>query len=335
MQYRKFDARARDQVIDLIVDGGVDTRRGRDYRADTLLENAVNTSLAVGRPLLVSGEPGCGKTELGFAIARKLGISRLRFFPVKSDSDARSLFYTYDALRHFHGAQIAAAGGRQPPAGDLAPEDPRRYLQYRALGRAILDAYPPGAVGHLLGPDEQPQEERSVVIIDEIDKASRDFPNDLLNEIDQLWFEIPELAGWATPPESPKVPLAPELRPVIVITSNLERQLPDAFLRRCVFHHIRFPDPDTLNTIVLGHLRRLGLPDPQVAESIDLVLWARSQRLDKAPGISELLEFVRALAIRADDFEDRSFAERARANVATLGKTTRDLQVLNQHLDGL
>ena len=106
--FRTFDRKAEDLVAALEVDGGSDTRRGVNYRTSELLEHAINTALAVGRPLLVSGEPGCGKTELGFSIARKLNINRLRFFAVKSDSDAQRLFYDYDYLRRFLAAQSAA-----------------------------------------------------------------------------------------------------------------------------------------------------------------------------------------------------------------------------------
>jgi MoxR-like ATPase len=328
-----FDRNAPDLVASLNVDSGQDTRRGVNYRATPLLENAVNTALALGRPLLVSGEPGCGKTELGFAIARKLGIDRVRFFPVKSDSDAQRLFYEYDSLRRFHAAQLSSRA-----SADASAADPRNFIEYRALGRAILDAYEREKVAHLTasGHNFPAAPTRSVVVIDEIDKAPRDFPNDLLNEIDQLWFRVPELAGSVASPEIPRDAIPADLRPIIVITSNLERQLPDAFLRRCVFHHIEHPDEKTLELITVNHLQRMALKlaDSEIRKAIALMDWARQQRFDKPPGLAELLEFVRAIGIRAENFSDPGFRERALASLSALGKTTRDIETLRNHLEG-
>ena len=256
--FQKFDRTASDLIRTLEVDGGFDAQRGLDFSVSNALEHAINTALALGRPLLVSGETGCGKTELGFAIARKLGIMRVRFFVVKSDSEAQRLFYEYDAIRRFHAAQSAPTNLEDEKKGGDAT-DPRKFIRYHALGQAIIDASPPDLVRPLLPQRyELPQEPvRSVVIIDEIDKAPRDFPNDLLNEIDQLWFRVPELADWVTVPETPRAKIPASLRPMIVITSNLERQLPDAFLRRCVFHHIKYPiEEEIQRRIILGHLTK-------------------------------------------------------------------------------
>jgi MoxR-like ATPase len=191
-------------------------------------------------------------------------------------------------------------------------------------------------VRHLVSPEyilpKKPL--RSVVVIDEIDKASRDFPNDLLNEIDQLWFRVPELAGVVPSPETPRAPMSDSLRPVIVITSNLERQLPDAFLRRCVFHHIEHPDRETMDIIVLGHLKRAGvkLDDAELREAIDLVDWARQERFDKPPGLAELIEFARALGLSKPHLSSNDFRQAALRSVSVLGKTTRDVEALRQRL---
>ena len=122
-----FDREAMDITKYVLVDGRPDDRRGVNYRASILLENAINTALILGRPLLVSGEPGCGKTELGFAIARKLGVDRLRFFSVKSNSEAQRLFYEYDYLRRFHAAQIRSQPGADAVQLDMA-DDARNFM---------------------------------------------------------------------------------------------------------------------------------------------------------------------------------------------------------------
>lgn len=330
--FKRFDRAVGDAIDEVSVDGAPDKRRGAGYAASPALEHAVNTALAIGRPLLVSGEPGCGKTELGFAIARKLAVPRVHFFSVKSDAEAQRLFYEYDALRRFHVAQSQA--GR----GETGEEkvDPRHFIRYQALGRAILDACPPDRVAHLRGDDASTAlaPTRSVVIIDEIDKSPRDFPNDLLNELDHLWFRVPELAGWVANPETPRGAIAPELKPIVVITSNLERQLPDAFLRRCVFHHIEHPEDEGVRRLILkGHLERAAasLTDRDLSQVLEFVAWARVQPMDKPPGLAEMIEFARALALRAD-LAEADFNTRAMASIGALGKTTRDQATLTARL---
>lgn len=332
---KKFDRQAPDVIASLDVDGRADRRRGAGYLASERLEHAVNTALILGRPLLLSGEPGCGKTELGFSVARKLGISNVYFFAVKSDSEAQRLFYEFDAVRRFHAAQAFSSLS----ASDPAALDPRNFIRYQALGLAILAACPAESVAHLrLTNDKVPEAPvRSVVVIDEIDKAPRDFPNDLLNELDQLWFRVPELAGWVTEPSQPEIPrgaMDASSRPIVVMTSNLERQLPDAFLRRCVFHHIEHPtDQETQRAIVHGYLEKhsAALANSDLTAAIEFVAWARTQNLEKAPGLSELLEFARAIASERDP-SNEVFAKRAARWVSSLGKTTRDQNAL---LDGL
>ena len=354
--FKRFDRAGDDLVKELKVDGTPDSRRGLEYQIGEGFEHAVNTALGLGRPLLVSGETGCGKTELGFAIARKLGIQNLRFYAVKSDSEAQRLFYEYDSIQRFHLAQSAPRNDEHAKAEDVAQRTTKRvksstrleathplnFIRYQALGLAILEATCFDKVKHLLPPNyEFPSKPvRSVVVIDEIDKAPRDFPNDLLNEIDHLWFRVPELANWVPSPETPREPLPSELRPIIVITSNLERQLPDAFLRRCVFHHIEHPDIEDpegkklQENIVLGHLKRdkLRLADADLGKAIAFIAKARSLPLDKKPGLAELLEFVRILATRGSDLNGKSFEERTEACLSAIAKTTRDTKTLRRLL---
>jgi MoxR-like ATPase len=329
--FRQYQRDRADAIASVEVENGNDALRGADYQASSDLENAINVAVTLARPLLVSGEPGCGKTELGFSIARKLGIPRVHYFAVKSDSEARRLFYSYDAMARFHAAQIGRADAHEDREMSGRARD---FIEYQALGRAILDAHAAADVAHLAAgryrhPDA-PQ--RSVVIIDEIDKAPRDFPNDLLAEIDQLWFRVPELgAGSSREPESPPKERIPnELRPVVVITSNSEKQLPDAFLRRCIFHHIVFPDEATLKKIVDKKLAALGLTPPPtvVDEAVDLVTRARRERLEKLPGTAELLDFVRALSSHATDGVEQALHVRFTACLNALSKTEHDTDTL-------
>jgi MoxR-like ATPase len=292
------------------------TEKGTNYVFSEDLAAAVEVAMGLGRPLLVTGEPGCGKTELGYAIARRLAIAQLYYFSVKSNSEARDVLYTYDAIERFGEAQaqqLAAAGGarRLPDVGE--------YIQYQALGQAILDAHPRGAVTALLrspwyqhpgGP------RRSVVVIDEIDKATRDFPNDLLREIEDLSFRVPEyLRGSRDAPGAPGgatpsgAEISPEHRPIIVITSNEENQLPDAFLRRCVFFQVPFPEPPVLRQIIAGALAKssgriapgfhLTLADNDRDALIDLLLAFRDQPIEKKPGISEMIDAAHLVAYPA------------------------------------
>lgn len=285
---------------------------GCNYEADEDLEAAVNVALVLNRPLLVSGAPGCGKTQLGYAIARNLGIERVYFFSVKSTSEARDLFYGYNSIGRFQAVQIAAAerpfldGGRStalpPKVGD--------YIEYRALGAAILDAHQKEDVSHLLvGRYEHPgQPRRSVVVIDEIDKAPRDFPNDLLDEVDRMKFRVPELLQWARAMDrSPETPgleqTQPDTRPIVVITSNSEKQLPDPFLRRCVFAELGFPADDEkgrkkLDRIVSTALDQSAPGQAQtIAEAVrKLIFEYRRRNLVRRPGIAELLDAARVVA---------------------------------------
>ena len=237
--------------------------RREQYRASAALEEVVNLAIALGRPLLLQGDPGCGKTRLAHAVAYALGLPLEECY-VKSTTRAQDLLYTYDAVRRLYDAQLPADGAR---GRKLAPVED--YVRFGPFGRAIIRA----AHGR-----------RSVLLIDEIDKADLDFPNDLLREIDRLEFEVAEAPAmhFAVPDDRP------ELRPIVFVTHNEEKPLPPAFLRRCVYHFVRFPD-DELDQILSAHevgdsaLRR---------KAIEVVRALRERDLLKKPGLSELLDWV-------------------------------------------
>ncbi|WP_406854403.1 MoxR family ATPase [Alsobacter sp. KACC 23698] len=300
----------------MLLENGRPTEKGKGYQFSAEMVAAVDVAIELGRPLLVSGEPGCGKTELGYAVARQLGIQNLHLFTSKSSSEANELFYVYDALKRFRDAQITTL--HKPGAPGVAPPaetDVGDYVEFQALGRAILDAHDRDAVAHLLRgrngairpPGSPPRP--SVVVIDEIDKTPRDFPNDLLQEIEAMSFRVREFPA---DPKEPETPPGNEIdrtmRPIVLITSNEERQLPDAFLRRCVFFEIPFPDTWLLSRIVDrgldARLSRMGLVpashslDPaRRAALIDLVLRFRETDPDKRPGVSELLDAAAILSV--------------------------------------
>jgi MoxR-like ATPase len=228
------------------------------YIADADLVAAVNTALAVEQPLLVTGDAGTGKTVLAYSIAAELEMGAVEVFPVRSDNQGRDLLYDFDNLQRFYDAQTHNERAR----------DRANYLTYGALGRAFQSAEP------------------KLVLIDEVDKAPRDFPNDLLYALDRMELRIPELDR----------ALPAKRRPVVVITSNRESQLPDPFLRRCVFHHIERPDAERLRRILdqrLGHLELAErLRERIVARFVEL---REVKGLQKTPSTSEMLTWARVL----------------------------------------
>lgn len=231
--------------------------RGR-YIADPALVIAVNTAVAVEQPLLVTGEAGTGKSSLAYSIAAELEMGEVEVFTVRSDQRGRELLYRIDNMQRFFDAQVR----------DERARDRRNYLEFGPLGRAFQADRP------------------VVVLIDEIDKAPRDFPNDLLHALDRMEIVIPEL----------DLRIEARHRPLVVITSNRESQLPKPFLRRCVFHHIEFPDSERLQLILLERLGHLDLDARLRAKIVEAFERIRNlDNLEKKPATGEMLAWTRVL----------------------------------------
>ncbi len=230
--------------------------KGTDtYLTNESLRSAVDCALALERPLLVKGEPGTGKTLLAEAIASGLSLPLLTWH-VKSTTKAQDGLYVYDAVQRLHDSRF----------GDHDVRDVKKYIRLGPLGESFAAT------------------ERKVLLIDEIDKADLEFPNDLLHELDRMRFRIIE-----TDQE-----VAAKQRPVVIITSNNEKDLPDAFLRRCVFHFIEFPERDLMERIVEVH--HPNLPVKLSQQALDVFYELRNMtRLRKRPSTSELVDWIAAL----------------------------------------
>jgi MoxR-like ATPase len=275
-----------------------------DYLPDPGLVDAFRAMLLLRRPLLITGEPGTGKTQAAHYLSWKLGYGEeaLRF-DTKSTSTARDLFYGYDTMARFHAAQIHEGSQKSVD-----------YIHFNALGIAILrannlnsleGALPPG-FSHAGHPTQ------SVVLIDEIDKAPRDFPNDLLNELENMTFRVPELGNREFRADR-------EFSPVVVITSNSEKNLPSAFLRRCIYYHIPRPTREQFALILKA---RLGVDSsiPLIEDALDFLMYSRSgeAELAKRPATAELLDFVLVLQANGAKPEQR-FREIESTVISTLG----------------
>ena len=228
-----------------------------DYVASEELINSVNIAIALQKPLLIKGEPGTGKTMLAKSIADALE-KRLIIWNIKSTTKAQDGLYVYDVVQRLYDSQFGGEG-----VNDIA-----KYIKLGKLGEAFSD------------------ENQVILLIDEIDKADLEFPNDLLWELDQMEFYIPET----------KVTVKAKTRPVVIITSNAEKELPDAFLRRCIFHYIAFPEPALMREIVRVHFPEVetNLLNQALASFYAL---REIQNIQKKPSTSELLDWLEALAL--------------------------------------
>ncbi|GJL98262.1 MAG: ATPase AAA [Hyphobacterium sp.] len=233
----------------------------KDYVADGELQAAVNAAIALERPLLVKGEPGTGKTELARQVAEAMG-ARLIEWHVKSTTKAQQGLYEYDAVSRLRDSQL----------GDGRVNDIANYIKKGKLWEAFAAT------------------DRPVLLIDEIDKADIEFPNDLLLELDRMEFHVYETG------ETIKA----DKRPIVIITSNNEKELPDAFLRRCFFHYIAFPDEATMRAIVEVHFP--GLKSRLLSEALKTFFEIRDvPGLKKKPSTSELLDWLKLLLVEDID----------------------------------
>ncbi|WP_425070599.1 AAA family ATPase [Sagittula sp. S175] len=227
----------------------------QDYVATDDLTMAVNAAITLERPLLVKGEPGTGKTELARQVAASLGLPMIEW-NVKSTTRAQQGLYEYDAVSRLRDSQL----------GDERVHDVKNYIKKGKLWQAF------------------DTDRKVVLLIDEIDKADIEFPNDLLQELDRMEFHVYETGET----------IAARTRPIVIITSNNEKELPDAFLRRCFFHYIRFPDQDTLRQIVRVHFP--DIKDQLLTVALTQFFELREQPgLKKKPSTSEVLDWLKLL----------------------------------------
>lgn len=265
-------------------------KAARYYKLDAALETAVNTALAVGAPLLVTGEPGTGKTQLAWFLGEYFGIE-VRPFYVKSSSTARDLKWEFDAVGYLQAAYAAREGGPKKERIDFLEKGP------------LWEAYD----------DPEP----SVLLIDEIDKAPRDFPNDLLHELDQGWFHHP------FKPDERVEPRAEGQPPIVVVTSNVERRLPAPFLRRCVFHHIELKE-ELVRHAVEARVEAKDFPrlKPEVVKVAVERFWdLQLPTLEKKPSTAELLVWLAVLNVRGTSVEE---LRRAPAQLPALESLIKD-----------
>ena len=259
------------------------------YVASNDLMSTVNIAMALEKPSLIKGEPGTGKTMLAQAVSEALG-KKLIIWNVKSTTKAQDGLYVYDVVQRLYDSQFGTEG----------VDNIGKYIKLGKLGEAFT------------------ADEQVVLLIDEIDKADLEFPNDLLWELDQMEFYIPET----------KETIKAKQRPIVIITSNAEKELPDAFLRRCVFHYINFPDQEQMEEILRVHFDKLD--EKLIQQALVAFYWLRDLRgIEKKPSTSELVDWLRAMiagGIDPDDVADQMpFA-------GVLLKKDKDLQTLQKNL---
>lgn len=263
------------------------------YLASESLKMAVNAAIVLEKPLLIKGEPGTGKTELAEAVARHLGTELIAWH-IKSTTKAQQGLYEYDAVARLRDSQLG-----DPRVGDIS-----HYIRRGKLWQAFT------------------ADQRPVLLIDEIDKADIEFPNDLLLELDRMEFDVYETGER----------IKAQQRPVVIITSNNEKELPDAFLRRCFFHYIRFPDKAEMQAIVQLHHPKLK--EALLDEAMTLFFELRAvEGLRKKPSTSELLDWIRLLL--ADDIAPEALRSREPGKLVpalygALLKTEQDLHLFEK-----
>ncbi|QJT31475.1 MoxR family ATPase [Aeromonas media] len=263
------------------------------YLASKSLSMAVNAAIVLEKPLLIKGEPGTGKTVLAEAVAESLGADLISWH-IKSTTKAQQGLYEYDAVARLRDSQLG-----EPRVGDI-----NHYIRRGKLWQAFAAS------------------QRPVLLIDEIDKADIEFPNDLLLELDRMEFDVYETGER----------IKARQRPVVIITSNNEKELPDAFLRRCFFHYIRFPDKAEMQAIV--QLHHPNLMESLLGEAMDLFFELRNvEGLRKKPSTSELLDWIRLLL--ADDIAPEALRSREPGKLVpalygALLKTEQDLHLFEK-----
>ena len=259
-----------------------------DYVASAELMSAVNIAMVLQKPLLIKGEPGTGKTVLAEAIAKAMG-KNLTIWNIKSTTKAQDGLYVYDVVQRLYDSQFGGGG-----VDDIA-----KYVRLGKLGEAFT------------------ADVQGILLIDEIDKADLEFPNDLLWELDRMQFHIPETGET----------VAAKHRPVVIITSNAEKELPDAFLRRCVFHYIDFPDRALMAEIVAVHFPDL---DARLLEQV-LEAFYRIRKLPqikKKPSTSEIIDWIQALV--HGGFDPEKIVKEV-PHVGVLLKKNEDIEALRRN----